>query len=97
MKEAYIIGNITVKDEVKWEEYKSKVPATIIPWGGELVFRGEKVKVLSGSQEHALNVIIKFPNDEALNNWFESDEYQLLIPIRELAADMDLVSYQSDA
>lgn len=97
MQEAYVIGNITIKDEVKWEEYKRKVPSTLLPWGGELVFRGEKLKVLSGKQMHSLNVIIKFPNDEALNGWFESSEYQALIPIRKLAAEVELVSYESDS
>ena len=96
MKEAYIIGNITIKDEVKWKEYKSKVTATLIPFSGELVFRGHKTKNLSGNQKHAINVIIKFPNNQALNNWFESSAYQSIIPIRELAADVDLTSYQSD-
>ena len=95
MLEAYTIGNITIKDEAKWAEYKSKVPETIIPWGGELVFRGEKLKSYSGDSKHTDNVIIKFPNQQALDNWYQSDAYQALMPIRELAADIDLISYQS--
>ncbi len=95
MQEAYAIGNITVKDEAKWSEYKSKVPETITPWGGELVFRGEKLKNYSGNSKHTDNVIIKFPNQQALDDWYQSDAYHALIPIRELAADIDLISYQS--
>ena len=95
MQEAYTIGNITVKDEVKWAEYKSKVSATVVPQGGELVFRGEKLNDYSGKNNHAENVIIKFPNQQALDDWFQSDAYQALIPIREMGADIDLVSYQS--
>ncbi|MFT5661225.1 MAG: hypothetical protein ACI9TV_001871 [Sulfurimonas sp.] len=97
MQEAYVIGNIIVKDEVKWEEYKSKVTDTLIPFSGELVFRGHKTKNLSGNQKHPINVIIKFPNNQDLNNWFESTSYQSLISIRELAADVILTSYQSDS
>ena len=99
MQEAYVIGNITVKDEVKWAEYKSKVPDTLIPWEGTLVFRGEKLNDftsnISSNKTHTDNVIIKFPNQQALDNWIQSDAYQALIPIRELAADIDLISYQS--
>ena len=95
MQEAYVIGNITIKDKVKWAEYRSKVLETISPWGGEIVFRGQKLKNLSGEGKHLDNVIIRFPNQQALDNWFSSDAYQVLIPIRELAADIDLTSYQS--
>ena len=95
MQEAYVIGNITVKDEAKWAEYKSKVPETIIPWGGKLVFRGEKLKDLSGSTTHIENVIIRFPNQQAVDDWFQSDAYQALIPNRELAADINITSYLS--
>lgn len=94
MKFAYVIGNITVIDQTKWSEYRSKVPATLVPWGGELVFRGKKSKVLGGEYQHTDSVVIRFPDIQALNNWFGSDAYQALIPIREQAAKMDLVSYE---
>jgi uncharacterized protein (DUF1330 family) len=96
MKPAYVIGNITVIDPVKWAEYCSKVPATLIPWKGELVFRGKQPNVLGGTYQHSDSVVLRFPNIEALNNWFNSDDYQSLIPIREQAANIDLISYQSE-
>ena len=37
---ACVIGHISVRDAEKWAEYRSKVPATLSAWGGELVFRG---------------------------------------------------------
>ena len=97
MKTAYIIGNITVIDQDKWAEYRSKVPATLTPWEGELVFRGKQFQVLGGNYQHTDCVVIRFPNMDALNKWFNSDEYQALIPIREQAAKMDLISYQSES
>ena len=96
MKPAYLIGNITVKNKDKWSEYRSKVPATLSPWKGELMFRGKQLKVLSGEYQHSDTVVIRFPSIEALNSWFNSDDYQALIPIREQAANMDLISYQSE-
>ena len=97
MKPAYVIGNITVLDQDKWSEYRSKVPATLSPWEGELVFRGKRLKVLGGKYQHSYTVVIRFPSIDALNNWFNSDDYQALIPIREQAANIDLISYQSEA
>lgn len=37
---------------------------------------------------------IRFPSMEALNAWFASQAYQSLIPIRERAAEMILLSYE---
>lgn len=96
MKPAYVIGNLTVIDTDKWSEYRSKVPATLSLWGGELEFRGKQVHVLGGNYEHTDCVVIRFPTMEALNNWFNSDAYQALIPIREQAAKMDLISFQAE-
>jgi uncharacterized protein (DUF1330 family) len=33
MKNAYVIGHITVKNQEKWAEYRSEVPATLKAWG----------------------------------------------------------------
>ena len=94
MKNAYLIGHITVKDQEKWTEYRNKVPATLEPWGAKLILRGKLCSVLSGNHEHIDTVVIRFPNLEALNNWYSSPEYQSLIPIRQEAAKMDLLSYE---
>ena len=51
MGNAYVIGHITVKDAAKWDAYRGAVPATLAPWGAELVFRGSNARVLAG--EHA--------------------------------------------
>lgn len=92
---AYVIGHITVLDPAKWAEYRSRVPATLAPWGAELVFRGEKLAVLGGSHPHTDTVVIRFPNAAAIDGWFNSADYQALIPLRQQAADLDLISYEA--
>ena len=76
MKSAYVIGHITVKNHEKWSEYRNKVPVTLETWGAELIFRGKLCSVLSGKHDHADTVVIRFPNIEALNNWYSSPAYQ---------------------
>jgi uncharacterized protein (DUF1330 family) len=92
---AYLIGHITVKDAEKWAEYRGKVPATLAPWGADLVCRGKLLSILCGEHIHTDSVVIRFPDADAVNNWFNSLAYQALIPIREQAAEMVLVSYES--
>lgn len=94
---AYVIGQITIKDPAKWEEYRSKVPATLAPWGAELVLRGTRAKVLSGQHPHTDTVVIRFPDMEAVVEWHNSAAYQALVPLRIQAAEVDLISYEADS
>ncbi|PMR75551.1 DUF1330 domain-containing protein [Billgrantia endophytica] len=93
---AYIIGSVTVKDAKKWAEYRDKVSATLVPWGAELVFRGVRVAVLNGKHDHTDNVVIRFPTTASVAEWYRSPAYQALIPLRDQAADVDLVSYETE-
>ncbi len=94
MNNAYAIGHITVKDQEKWTEYRNRVPATLEPWGGELIFRGKLFSVLSGDHTHTDTVVLRFPDLSALNNWHASPEYQSLIPLRQEAAEVELLAYE---
>jgi uncharacterized protein (DUF1330 family) len=92
---AYVIGHITVKDAEKWAEYRGKVPASLARWGGEVILRGRRFAVLSGEHPHTDTVVIRFPDANAVANWYGSQDYQALIPILEQAAEMVLVAYET--
>jgi uncharacterized protein (DUF1330 family) len=93
MGNAFVIGHITVKDAEKWDEYRNYVPATLKPWGVELVFRGKLVSILTGEHAHTDTVVIRFPDMNAVNGWCASPAYQMLIPLRIKAAETVLLSY----
>ncbi|MBU0623062.1 MAG: DUF1330 domain-containing protein [Gammaproteobacteria bacterium] len=95
MSYAYVVGHITVKNPEMWAEYRNNVPETLSPWGGELVFRGKQVAALSGENPHPDIVVIRFPSVAAVNSWFSSPAYQSLIPLRQQAAEMILLSYEA--
>lgn len=95
MNIAYVVGHLTVKDPDKWADYRSQVPATLAPWGAELSFRGKKVSSLAGDTPYSDIVVIRFPSVDAVNGWFSSAAYQALIPLREQAAEMMLVCYET--
>ena len=90
---ACVIGHITVKDADKWAQYRAQVPATLAPWGAELLFRGQRAAVLSGEHAHTDTVVIRFPDVAAVDGWYNSPAYQDLIPLRRQAADLDLVVF----
>lgn len=95
MSFAYLIGHITIKHPQKWAEYKSRVPATLAPHGGEVVFRGQVDAVLAGSHPHTDVVVIRFPDQAAVHAWHDSPAYQALLPLRMEASDGTLIAYRS--
>lgn len=95
MREAYVVGHITVKDAEKWNQYRSAVPETLAPWRAELVFRAQQAAALAGELPHGDIVVIRFPDMVAVNGWYASAAYQTLIPLREQAAEVVLLSYEA--
>ena len=92
---AYLIGHITIKDETYWQRYVGGVGKSLLPYKAEVIFRGRLSRVLAGKHSHENTVVIKFPDQDTLQNWYYSQEYQQLIPIREKGADVVIVSYDA--
>lgn len=95
MRHAYVVGQMTVKNDTKWAEYRGQVLATLLPFGGELVFRGQQVRALSGDCPHADIVVIRFASLADADGWHNSAAYQALIPLRQEAADVVLTTYEA--
>jgi uncharacterized protein (DUF1330 family) len=93
MPEAYVVGQMTVKNSEKWAQYRGQVLATVQPFGGELVFRGQQVQSFSGVNPHPDIVVIRFPSADDAQAWHGSAAYQALIPLRQEAADVVLTTY----
>ncbi len=92
---AYLIGHITVKDPVQWKVYVDGVAKSLSPFGAEVIFRGKRASVLAGGHPYQNAVVIKFPDQPTLQNWYNSQAYQALIPIRDKAAEVVLISYDA--
>jgi len=91
---AYLVGHITVKDDELWQKYVSGVQESISPFAAKVVFRGQLDKVLAGQHEHDLVVVIEFSDQSTLDNWFNSEKYQSLIPLRDKAANVVITTYR---
>jgi uncharacterized protein (DUF1330 family) len=94
MSKAYVIGHITVKNAEKWAAYRRQVPATLKPWGAELVLRGKLASTLAGDHAHTDTVVIRSPGLGAVDGWYASPAYQALIPLRESAAEIVLLAFE---
>ena len=92
---AYLIGQVKVKNEDLWQEYVTGVRESLAPFEAKIVFRGKLLEVLAGQQDKDLVVVIEFSDQTVLNDWFTSEKYQSLIPLRDEAASIVITTYQA--
>ncbi len=92
---AYLVGHITVKDNELWQKYVSGVQESLSLFDSKVLFRGQLVAVLAGEHEHRLVVVIEFPDQSTLDNWYGSAKYQSLIPLRNKAAKVVITTYKA--
>lgn len=79
---AYLIVRSTPKDREKLRHYAAVVPTTLAQHSGEILAKGP-LESLHGNSNYKNQVIIAFPSKEKANQWYNSKEYQALIPIRD--------------
>ena len=91
---AYLIGQIKVRNQGLWKEYVTGVQESLAPFEAKTLFRGTLLEVLAGEQDKDLVVVVEFSNQTVLNDWFTSEKYQSLIPLRDEAASVVISTYQ---
>lgn len=73
---AYWVARSKINDPVEYKKYTDQVPALIAKYGGKVLARGGKYKIMEGPEKFHRFVVIEFPTFEDGVNCFESDEYQ---------------------
>ncbi len=87
----YIIAQVDVQDPEAYEAYRSRTAAIIAQYGCRFLVRGGDVEVLEGEQRRNRVVVLEFPSRAAARTFYESPEYQAIIPLRTRASDADLL------
>ncbi|MFQ5467716.1 MAG: DUF1330 domain-containing protein [Kiloniellaceae bacterium] len=87
---AYLIAHIDVTDRQGFAAYGAVVPAIIEQFGGRYLIRGGDVQVLEGDWAVPRLVTIEFPSAAQARRFYESPEYQEILPLR-LAASRGTV------
>ncbi|MEM8768476.1 MAG: DUF1330 domain-containing protein [Pseudomonadota bacterium] len=78
---AFFIAHVNVNDREAFREYERGVLQTIKPFSGR-VLAAAPAKRLDGAEAKNHNVIISFPSVEDAQGWWDSADYQAIIPIR---------------
>ncbi|MEM7426267.1 MAG: DUF1330 domain-containing protein [Pseudomonadota bacterium] len=88
---AYVVVEVTVKNAEKLQEYSAAAGPTVVAHGGVFNLRAAVVETLTGQADFSRFVLIEFPDVQTAQGWYNSPEYQALIPLRDEGADMVFV------
>ncbi len=78
---AYFIAHVNVNDRDAFREYERGVLQTIKPFSGRVLSAAPATR-LDGAEAKNHNAIISFPSAEDAQGWWDSADYQAIIPIR---------------
>jgi uncharacterized protein (DUF1330 family) len=62
--------------------YRAAVPATLAQYGGRFLVRGGASELIEGGPEPKRIVILEFADAAAAKRWYNSPEYQKILPDR---------------
>lgn len=93
MAKGYIIFTEQVNDADAMGVYAGQALSTIFAAGGAPVIAGPPEHVVEGEWHGTQTVMLEFPSVEAARRWYQSDEYQALVPQRHAAAETNAVIF----
>ncbi|MBY6005506.1 DUF1330 domain-containing protein [Salipiger bermudensis] len=87
---AYLIARIDVTDPEEYAIYAGQTVALAEKFGGRFLVKGGPQEVVEGAAP-SRHVIVEFPSRAAAERWFNSPEYQRILPIALRASKRDVV------
>jgi uncharacterized protein (DUF1330 family) len=79
---AFLVGEFEVTNPAGLAPYRDAVTETIAKYGGRFVVRGGTTTLKEGEPEPKYIVIVEFPDTATLDRWYNSPEYQRILPAR---------------
>ncbi|MEV4179406.1 DUF1330 domain-containing protein [Nonomuraea sp. NPDC049709] len=80
---AYLVIEATPSDAEKFGEYERRALPIAVKFGGEAVARDADPLPIERDDKPALGVILKFPDKQAVRDYFDSAEYAPLRTFRQ--------------
>ncbi len=78
----YAVAQGRIENRKMLNEYVSKVIASIESGGGRILGFDESPEVVEGKVDFPRTVIVEFPSGDAFRDWYDSDGYQAILPLR---------------
>ncbi|MGH6900238.1 MAG: DUF1330 domain-containing protein [Geminicoccaceae bacterium] len=88
---AYLVAQVRVHDQETYQRYREAVPPLVDRFGGRFRARGGELEVLEGAWPLPRLVIIEFQSRAAARLFYDSPEYQEILPLRQGASEGNVV------
>ena len=79
---AYLIANVDVQDQARYDNYRRHVLPTVEAYGGRFLVRAGPFEVVEGDWQPKRLVILEFPDMATAKRWYASPEYQEVVKDR---------------
>jgi uncharacterized protein (DUF1330 family) len=79
---AYFVIELDITNPAAMGPYRATVGATIEQYGGRFLARGGATELIEGGPEPKRIVIVEFADTAAFKRWYNSPEYQKILPGR---------------
>ena len=90
MSKGYVVANIRVKDQEKFQQFSGMAGPAIKKYGGTVLARGPDADRLEGNVS-GIVMMIEFESKDAANTFYYSEEYQAAKAVREACSETDLL------
>jgi uncharacterized protein (DUF1330 family) len=87
---AYFVARLKVHDPAMFERYREAVASLVQRFGGRYLARGGELEVLEGDWPPRL-AIVEFQSRDAARLFYDSPEYQEILPLRQASAHTAVV------
>lgn len=87
MPKGYVVFTEVINDEAGMDAYSRSVGPSLVKGGASVLAVDTQPQVLEGEWHGNRTVILEFESVEAARAWYESPEYQQVMPLRQAAAD----------
>ena len=78
----YAVAQGRIEDREMLDQYIAKVIPTIQGSGGRILGFDEAPEIVEGDVAYPRTVILEFPSHETFRAWYDSTEYQEILPLR---------------
>ena len=94
---AYVIVDVKIHDQSRYEDYKKLTPASLVPFDGKFIVRGGTTDTWEGAWDPGRSVIVEFPSMEKAKAWWPSSGYAPAKAIRQAASHTRMIVVEGAA
>jgi uncharacterized protein (DUF1330 family) len=87
----YFVAQIRINDPTGYEKYLDKFDEIFSRYKGEYLAIDESPAILEGTWDYTKSVLVRFKNKQDFEDWYYSDDYQMILKYRLNAAKCDTI------